>query len=211
MVVGCRALTGTDQAYRPGHKFGNRLLAGAVQNIFGGGFSDMLSGYRVFSRRFVKSFPAHSAGFEIETELTVHALELRMPYGEIMTPYKARPTGSESKLSTYSDGVIILKTIIRLFISEHPLKFFGGLGFLLAATSIVIVVPVVREYYITGLVRRFPTAILSVGLMVSALLCSFSGLLLDAVNRGRYEIRHFAYLRTPCKASLFKGWIKNRA
>jgi len=194
MVVGCRVEKSSGNAYRLGHKLGNKLFTSTVQYIFGGKFSDMFSGYRAFSRRYVKSFPAHTSGFEIETELTVHALELRMPCAEIKTPYGARPEGSTSKLSTYVDGIRIMKTILRLFMTECPLKFFGSLSFLLTLISIIIVIPVIHEFFITGLVRRFPTAILSVGLMLSALLSFFSGLLLDVVNRGRHEVRHLAYL-----------------
>lgn len=205
MVVGCRVEIGSKETYRFGHKFGNKLFASAVQYIFGGKFSDIFSGYRVFSRRYVKSFPAHTSGFEIETELTVHALELRMPYAEINTSYMARPKGSNSKLSTYADGFRILKTILQLYMSECPLKFFGLLAFFLAALSIIIVIPVIEDYFLTGLVRRFPTAILSVGLMLSALLSFFSGLLLDVVNRGRHEVRHLSYLMIPSNAQLLKN------
>lgn len=197
MVVGCRVDKGQAANYRPGHRFGNRLLTGSVRRIFGGQFSDMLSGYRVFSRRYVKSFPALAEGFEIETELTIHALELRMPYAEIETPYGARPEGTHSKLSTYRDGWRILKTIARLYMVERPLRFFSIVGFLLAAISIILAVPIFVEYLETGLVPRFPTAILSVGLMLSGQLAIVCGLVLDTVTRGRHELRRIAYLSIP--------------
>ena len=157
----------------------------------------MLSGYRVFSRRFVKSFPALAMGFEIETELTVHALELRMPCSEVETAYGTRPDESESKLSTYRDGLRILKTILRLYMVERPLEFFSIISIFLAGASIVFAVPIFQEYFATGLVPRFPTAILSTGLMLSALLSFGCGLLLDNVTRGRQELRRMAYLSIP--------------
>lgn len=197
MVVGCRVDKGQSENYRRGHRFGNQLLTGSVRQIFGGGFTDMLSGYRVFSRRFVKSFPALARGFEIETELTVHALELRMPCGEVETSYGSRPEESESKLSTYRDGFRILKTIGRLFMVERPLEFFSILSFILAALSIAFVIPIFQEYFSTGLVPRLPTAVLATGLMLSALLSFGCGLLLDNVTRGRQELRRFSYLSIP--------------
>lgn len=197
MVVGCRCDHGEDAIYRSGHRFGNLLLTSAVRRIFGGTFTDMLSGYRIFSRRYVKSFPALTKGFEIETELTVHALELRMPYGEIETPYGARLGGSESKLTTYRDGFRILKTIIRLYMIERPLEFFSALALLLACSSIFLAFPIFQEYFATGLVPRIPTAVLTVGLMLSAMLMFVCGLLLDTVTRGRHEIRRLAYLSIP--------------
>ncbi len=197
MVVGCRVDKGEDKNYRRGHRFGNRMLTGSVRNIFGGDFTDMLSGYRVFSKRFVKSFPALAWGFEIETELTVHALELRMPCGEVDTRYGSRPEDSESKLSTYKDGFRILKTIMRLYMVERPMQFFSIIGFVLAAISIILAIPIFQEFFETGLVPRFPTAILSTGLMLSGLLSFGCGLLLDNVTRGRQELRRFAYLAIP--------------
>ena len=157
----------------------------------------MLSGYRVFSRRFVKSFPALARGFEIETELTVHALELRMPCGEVETKYGSRPEESESKLSTYRDGFRILRTIGRLFMVERPLEFFSILSFFLAALSIAFAIPIFQEFFDTGLVPRLPTAVLATGLMLSALLSLGCGLLLDNVTRGRQELRRFSYLSIP--------------
>lgn len=197
MVVGCRVDRGESENYRRGHRFGNRLLTGSVRRIFGGEFSDMLSGYRVFSRRFVKSFPALARGFEIETELTVHALELRMPCGEVDTAYGARPEESESKLSTYRDGFRILKTIGRLYMVERPLSFFSIISLALALAAIGFAIPLLPEYLETGLVPRLPTALLSTGLMLSALLSILCGLLLDNVTRGRQELRRMAYLSIP--------------
>lgn len=199
MVVGCRQTEAevSGAAYRRGHQFGNMLLTQSVAKIFGGAFTDMLSGYRVFTKRYAKSFPALSHGFEIETELTVHALELRMPYGEVMTPYGARPEGSESKLSTYKDGLRILITIGRLFISERPFSFFGICAALLALTALGIALPIATEYLSTGLVPRLPTAVLSASMMVCALLSFACGLILDNVTRGRQEAKRLAYLMIP--------------
>lgn len=203
MVVGCRE-TAADEAasaYRRGHQWGNRLLTQSVVHIFGGGFTDMLSGYRVFSRRYVKSFPALSTGFEIETELTVHALELRMPYGEVMTPYGARAEGSQSKLSTYRDGWRILKTIARLYVSERPFSFFSICAALLASLSVLLSTPLIVEFLETGLVPRFPTAVLSASMMVCALLSFSCGLILDNVTRGRNEMKRLVYLGIPLAAA----------
>lgn len=197
MVIGCRVDEGEAENYRRGHRFGNRMLTGSVKRIFGGHFTDMLSGYRAFSRRYVKSFPALATGFEIETELTIHALELRMPYGEIATSYGARPEGSESKLSTYRDGLRILIMIIRMYMLERPLAFFSFFGCLLALISVLLALPLLPEYLATGLVARFPTAILSVGLMLAGLLSFVCGLVLDTVTRGRHELRRLAYLSIP--------------
>lgn len=193
MVNGAR-ITNLKEAYRLGHRFGNKLLTGLVQQIFGKQIDDMLSGYRVFSRRYVKSFPALSSGFEIETELTVHALELRMPISEIKTDYKDRPEGSVSKLSTYRDGLRILKTIIILVKEERPLLFFTWLFAGLSLLSLGLMVPIVMEYLQTGLVPRFPTAILATGVMLLAFHSLFSGLTLDTVTHGRREMKRMAYL-----------------
>jgi glycosyltransferase involved in cell wall biosynthesis len=199
MVVGCRveAAMGSGDSYRPGHRFGNWLLTSGVRKIFGGSFTDMLSGYRVFSRRFVKSFPALSRGFEIETELTVHALELRMPWGEVPTPYSARPEGSESKLSTFRDGWRILWMICRLYVSEKPLAFYGLCAAGAATLALLLAAPVVVTFIETGLVPRFPTAILAASLMISALVSLACGLILDNVVKGRHEIKRLAYLAIP--------------
>ena len=193
MVVGARA-SEIDAAYRRGHRFGNRLLTGILARLFGRTFSDILSGYRVFSRRFVKSFPILSAGFEIETEISVHALELRMPVAEMITQYGARPEGSTSKLSTYRDGWRILSTILTLFRIERPVLYFGSLGAVLALIAIALAAPLIVTYARTGLVPRQPTAILVTGLAIVACLCFFAGLILDTVVRGRREMRRLAYL-----------------
>ncbi len=196
MVVGARA-SEIDEAYRRGHRLGNRVLTGILARLFGRTFSDILSGYRVFSRRFVKSFPILSAGFEIETEISVHALELRMPVAEMVTRYGARPEGSASKLSTYRDGWRILRTILTLFRVERPVLYFGSLGFLLALLALALAAPLIVTYAQTGLVPRFPTAILVTGLAIVACLCFFAGLILDTVVRGRREMRRLAYLALP--------------
>ena len=193
MVVGTRRHE-AKQAYRGGHVMGNRLFTGLLSRLFGRSFSDIFSGYRVFSRRYVKSFPVLSQGFEIETEMSVHALELRMPVGEIETSYAARPEGSHSKLSTWGDGWRILKTIVTLYRIERPVLFFGSIGALLLAAAIVLSIPLVITYLNTGLVPRFPTAILVTGMTVIAVLCFFTGLILDTVTRGRREVRRLAYL-----------------
>lgn len=199
MVVGQR-ISDAALAYRPGHRFGNALLTGMLARLFGRSFTDILSGYRVFSRRFVKSFPSLSAGFEIETEISVHALELKMPVAEIATPYFARPEGSASKLSTYADGWRILRTIATLYRIERPLWFFGVIGLALALIAVLLAVPLALTYLQTGLVPRFPTAILATGLVILASLCFFSGLILDTVVRGRREVRRLAYLVHPAPA-----------
>jgi glycosyltransferase involved in cell wall biosynthesis len=200
MVVGNR--TSTEQAaYRFGHRIGNSLLTAFVAFIFGRTFTDILSGYRVFSRRYVKSFAAHSAGFEIETELTVHALELRMPVAEVETVYGSRPEGSVSKLSTYRDGFRILMTILRLFKSEKPLVFFSIAFALFALASIDLAVPLVTTYLETGLVPRLPTAVLCTALMLFGVVLLACGIILDAVTKSRVEQKRFAYLAVPVYAA----------
>ena len=196
MVVGQR-VSEAELAYRRGHRFGNAILTGMLAKLFGRSFTDILSGYRVFSRRFVKSFPVLSVGFEIETEISVHALELKMPCAEITTPYYARPEGSASKLSTYSDGWRILRTIMKLYRIERPMWFFGAVAALFAALAILLAVPIILTYLDTHQVPRFPTAILSTGLMLLAALNIFTGLILDTVVRGRQEVRRLAYLALP--------------
>jgi glycosyltransferase involved in cell wall biosynthesis len=196
MVVGSR-VTSEDLAYRRGHQFGNRVLTGFVAAVFGTGLRDMLSGYRIFSRRFVKSFPALSAGFEIETELTIHALELELPITEIDTPYFSRPKGSVSKLNTWGDGLRILLTIIDLYRSERPLAFFSLLGVASAGVSILLAIPLIVTFFEIGLVPRIPTAILSTGLMILAFLSVAVGFVLDTVTRGRREAKLLAYLSHP--------------
>jgi glycosyltransferase involved in cell wall biosynthesis len=196
MVVGVRQHE-EKSAYRPGHEFGNKLLTGCVTSIFGGTFTDMLSGYRVFSRRYVKSFPALAQGFETETELTVHALELRMPYGEVTTPYGARPEGSVSKLNTYRDGIRILKTIIKLYATERPLLFYSIIGLICALISIALAIPLAITYFETGLVPRIPTAILSTGLLLCGVTSFVAGLILEATALGRRELKRLSYLAIP--------------
>jgi glycosyltransferase involved in cell wall biosynthesis len=199
MVNGARVTT-IQAAYRPGHRWGNRVLTGLVRGIFGDRISDMLSGYRVFSRRFVKSFPALSGGFETETEFTVHALELWMPIGELETPYRERPEGSQSKLNTWADGFRILRTIILLMKEERPVPFFGAAAAVLILLGLVIAVPVVADYMRTGLVPRLPTAVLSTGLVLLGFLSIACGLILDSVSRGRKEMKRLAYLAVPAFA-----------
>src|SRR6267154_3573361 len=196
MVVGFR-VDQAEAAYRPGHRTGNRMLTGFLSSVFGQAFKDILSGYRVFSRRFVKSFPVLSDGFEIETELSVHALELALPVAEIATPYYARPEGSVSKLNTWRDGLRILGTILKLYRSEKPLRFFTAIGFFLTLVSIGLAIPIIITYLEEGIVPRLPTAVLSMGLMILAVLSISSGLVLDTVTRGRREIKLLAYLSQP--------------
>jgi hypothetical protein len=181
-------------AYRRGHRTGNRLLTGFFASVFNAKFTDILSGYRVFSRRFVKSFPVLSRGFEIETELSVHALELELATSEVSTPYYARLEGSVSKLNTWRDGMRILLTIVGLYRSERPLAFFFGLGIALALISIALAIPIFVTYLEQGTVPRVPTAILSTGLMLLAFLSMIAGLVLDTVTRGRREMKLIAYL-----------------
>jgi hypothetical protein len=193
---GSRVDTQAD-AYRAGHRAGNRMLSGLVQWIFGHQFSDMLSGYKIFSRRFVKSFPAESKGFEIETELTIHALELRMPCAELPTRYGVRPEGSSSKLSTWRDGLRILYMISRLVKDERPFQVFGTVALGFAFASLWLGVPLVVEYASTGFVPRFPTAILATGLMLIGVMGFSMGLVLDTVTKARREARRLAYLAQP--------------
>jgi len=198
MVVGARIDKHADAAtYRRGHRFGNLMLTSAVRSVFGGAFTDMLSGYRVFSRRYVKSFPALASGFEIETELTVHALEQRMEYAEEPVHYLERPEGTASKLSTYRDGWRILMTIARLLLSERPLQSFLLLAAILALASLGMAAPVVVDYLETGLVPRLPTAILAVGVMLAAMLSLVCGAVLHTVTLGRKEAKRLLYLSIP--------------
>jgi len=196
MVVGARK-SEVDEAYRRGHRLGNRLFTGLLAGLFGRSFTDIFSGYRVFSRRFVKSFPALSRGFETETEISVHALELAMPVAEMVTAYGARPEGSVSKLSTYRDGWRIMRTILHLFRIERPVLFYGGFAVFLATVATILAIPLIVTFIETGLVPRFPTAILVTGLMVVAFLSFGVGLILDTVVRGRREMRRLAYLSLP--------------
>jgi len=200
MVTGTRVGGGAG-AYRAGHQLGNRVLTGLVHALFGNRVSDMLSGYRVFSRRFVKSFPALAAGFETETEFTVHALELRLPVGELPTPYRERPQGSISKLHTVRDGVRILRTIVMLVKEGRPLAFFTTAGAALLAVALAVGLPVVLTFLHTGLVPRLPTAVLAMGLVLIGFLSLACGLILDSVARGRKEMKRIAYLRAPAVTS----------
>jgi len=196
IVSGQRVATG-QSAYRPGHVLGNRMLTGLTATMFRVELHDLLTGYRIMSRRFVKSFPFTAEGFGIETELTVHAVRLLMPMAEVETRYKERPEGSVSKLSTYRDGFKILFTIASLVREERPLIFFASIFVLLAAFSLLIGTPVVVEYFRTGFVPRLPTALVAVGAMVLAFLSLASGLILDTVTRGRWEDKRMAYLAIP--------------
>jgi glycosyltransferase involved in cell wall biosynthesis len=191
-----------DKAFRPGHKFGNRMLSGVVGAIFGRSISDMLSGYRVLSRRFVKSFPLQSTGFEIETEMTVHVLELGMPIAEVTTPYRDRVSGSSSKLRTVHDGVRILLVIVRLLEQERPFQFFLCFSAVLALLSLGLAAPVLVEYWNTGLVPRLPTAVLSAAIMTLAFLSFASGLILATVTHGRREAKRLRYLSYPSPAAM---------
>ena len=196
-MVNAARVTDIESAYRPGHRFGNVMLTRLVAMTFGDRIGDMLSGYRILSRRFIKSFPALAGGFEIETELTVHALELRMPIAEVPTPYKDRPTGSSSKLRTFRDGFQILRMIVVLVKEERPLQFFSAVAGAFALTAVVLAWPLMITYLETGLVPRFPTAILASGLMVLASLSLVCGLILDTVTRGRREMKRMQYLSVP--------------
>lgn len=193
MVVGTRQGGGTE-AYRPGHQTGNRAFNKLVEKLFGSGFTDILSGYRVFSRRFAKSFPVLSSGFEIETELSVHALDLRIPAAEVPLPYAPRPEGSTSKLRTYRDGARILWLILKLYRSLNPLRFYGSVGLLLAAFSCLLGVPLLVTWLETGLVPRLPTAVLCMGLMQIAVLCGFLGIVLNSISKARREARRMRFL-----------------
>lgn len=200
MVSGQR-VTETEAAYRLGHRFGNKLLTLMVSAIFGSRFCDLLSGYRVFSRRFIKSFPALATGFEIETELTVHALELRMPTAEVATPYTSRPVGSESKLRTFRDGLRILGTILTLIKEERPFSFFGVIAASLLGLSLILVAPIFQTYFETGLVPRLPTAILSAGILLLAFISLACGLIVDTITLGRREAKRMRYLEIPAPRS----------
>jgi glycosyltransferase involved in cell wall biosynthesis len=198
MVSGARR-SESKEAYRRGHRFGNRLLTSLVTLFFGTRITDLLSGYRVLSRRFVKSWPALGSGFEIETELSIHALQLRAPMLEVPLPYKERPAGSDSKLSTYSDGLRILRTIMYLVKEEKPLAFFSVIAGVSAALSLALGAPVIIEFMSTGLVPRLPTALLAAALMILSFLSLTCGLILDTVSRGRLEAKRLSYLSFPVR------------
>ena len=195
LVNGCR--DAPEGGYPPGHSWGNRALTGLVQFLFDRRANDMLSGYKALSRRFAKSFPVFSNGFEIETELTVHALRLQMPIADVACPYAARPTGSTSKLRTYSDGWKILRTILRMWRQERPLAFFSAVGSIFALSAIGLALPLLPTYFRTGLVPRLPTALLATALMLIAFLNVTCGLILDTVTQGRKEAKLLRYLAVP--------------
>ncbi|MHB7567034.1 glycosyltransferase family 2 protein [Citrobacter braakii] len=197
MVVGCRVENGDDKTYRPGHRFGNKMLTGTVSTIFKGSFTDMLSGYRVFSKRYAKSFPCHSHGFEIETELTIHALELRMRIGEVQTSYGERPEGSVSKLSTYKDGIKILRTIIQLYAYERPLFFYSIIAAFFAIISLAVGGPVISDYISTGLVPKFPSAIAAASIMIMSMLSLVCGVISHLITVSRRETKYLTYLSIP--------------
>ena len=196
-LINCVRLENAEAAYRSGHRWGNIMLTLVVRQIFGDRVRDMLSGYKLFSRRFVKSFPVASGGFDIETEITIHALELAMPVAHVEGAYGGRPEGSESKLSTYRDGLVILWMIVTLFKHERPLQFFSWIAGMLVVISLFLGVPVVIDFFHTGEVHRLPTAVLAMGIMLTAALSFMTALILDTVTRGRKETRMLAYLRYP--------------
>jgi glycosyltransferase involved in cell wall biosynthesis len=204
MVNGVR-VSEVREAYRRGHRLGNRVLTGMVATFFGNRLTDLLSGYRAFSRRFVKSFPALTSGFEIETELSIHALQLRMPLAEIPIEYRERPEGSASKLSTYRDGFRILRTIVYLIKEEKPFAFFSAVAGLLTLLSLYFGLPVVAEFRQTGLVPRLPTALLAAALAILSFLSFACGLILDTVSRGRAESKRLAYLSFPVRFTSVKS------
>ena len=201
-MVCAKRVASVETAYRKGHVLGNRMFSGIVARVFGRRFEDILTGYRVFSRRFVKSFPLLSEGFEIETELTIHALELNMPVAEIASVYVERPEGSDSKLNTFSDGLRITKLIVKLVKDERPMSFFGALFFLLSAMSIILAIPITITFLETGLVPRLPTAVLSSACMLLSFLCLACGFILDSVTRGRRERKRISYLSIAGPASI---------
>ncbi len=210
MVVGRRIET-HDAAYRAGHRLGNAVLTGLVRKLFDAKIQDMLSGYRVFSRRFVKSFPAFSREFEIETELTVHAMQMKMAVAEVDTNYKERPPGSTSKLRTFRDGWRILMTITNLVRNERPLLFFTLIALLCTLVAVILAVPVISEYLDTGLVRRFPTAIFCMVLGLIAVVCIATGLILDLVAHVRREAKKLVYLQHAAPAEAVTSTAKRSA
>ena len=204
-MVNGKRVTEIVAAYRPGHRLGNTIFTSIVRYVFGDRIQDMLSGYRVFSRRFVKTFPVLSSGFEIETELTIHALDLAMPLGEIDTPYRDRPEGSISKLRTYRDGIYISRTIVSLIKEIRPLQFFSVVAATLFLAGLILGFPIIVEYRHTHLVPRLPTAILSTGVMVIAVISGFCGLVLDSVAKARREVKRLAYMSIPAPGRFARG------
>ncbi len=198
MAVGTRRGV-TDDAGRAGHAFGNRIFNSLYKRLFGRDFTDIFSGYRAFTRRFVKSFPAVSGGFEIETEMSVHASQLKLPVSEIALDYGRRPEGSASKLSTFGDGAKILWMFAMLMKETQPMRFFGTFAAAFAAVSLVLMTPVLSEYFETGLVPRMPTWVLSLGLLLLSVLMVVTGLVLDSVSRGRAEQKRIFYLNIPAR------------
>jgi len=196
LVNATRRATGSG-SFPAGHRFGNWLLTGLVGLVFGIVTSDILSGYKALSRRFVKTFPALSSGFEIETEIMIHALELRLAVGEIEAPYGQRPKRSASKLRTFRDGFRILRLIGFLIRQEHPFAVFASLSALLVAVSLWLGLPVVREFLATGLVPRLPTAVLAATLFLSAVVSFVAGIILDGITETRRELKRLAYLSFP--------------
>lgn len=204
MVVANRQEAHNNNSFRKGHRFGNLAITGIVSRLFGNRFTDILSGYRVLSRRFVKSFPGITSGFEVETELSIHALQLKIPATEMVSSYKSRPTGSHSKLSTFKDGFKILRIIIHLLKEIRPLYFFSMITAVLAASSVILAYPLFATYLETGLVPRFPTAILATGIMILAFLCLACGLILDSVSNARWEAKRSVYLSFPALSEKIK-------
>jgi hypothetical protein len=210
LINGMR-VTDAKEAYRLGHRLGNRVMSLVVGAIFGARISDMLSGYKVLSRRFVKSFPALAAGFEIETELAVHALRLRMPLTEMPTRYQQRVEGSSSKLRTVRDGLKILWAIFLLVKEERPLAFFSATCAVLIALSLGLAAPVIVSFIETGMVGRLPTAVLATGIMLLAFLSLTCGLVLDTVTRARVEMKRLHYLSLPAPGEMAAGLGAARA
>lgn len=210
-MVNCARVATAQAAFRRGHVLGNRMLTWLVAQVFGNRLGDMLSGYRVLSCRLVKSFPVLSSGFEIETELTVHALELRLPLAELEASYRERPTGSASKLRTLRDGMRILQLIVHLVKEERPLRFFGGISLVFAAVAIALGWPVIGEYFQTRQVPRLPTAVLATGLGIIAVLSLFAGLMLDTVTRGRRELKRLFYLSASERNAAARGAVHGGA
>lgn len=208
MVVGTRSEK-EEAAYRSGHRMGNRLFNTVFAKLFGARFTDIFSGYRVFSRRFVKTFPAISTGFEIETEISVHAIMLRAPVAEVPTSYGARLEGTESKLRTYRDGARILSRIFLFTATHKPFVFYGLLAGLLSTVSVLLGLPLVFDYLETGFVDRLPTAILTVGIMLSAILSFVTGAILSNIGIGQWEVKRLAYLQHSDKLETLRNTLRD--